>query len=79
MLKTISAVLPNEGRRLIRFAQTSSTCHDLEIRHKNGREKKERGKLEFLSDQTLPFTAGGDQILSAPYWKQAHLVKIWVK
>lgn len=69
VLKTVSVVLPNEGRRLIRFAQTSSTCHDLEIRHKNGREKK-RGKTGIpVRADTSNITAGGDQILSAPYWK----------
>lgn len=47
VLKAISAVLPNEGRRLIRFSQTLSTCHDLEIRHENGREKRE-GKKETI-------------------------------
>lgn len=61
VLKTISAVPPNEGRRLIRFAQTPSTCHDLEIRHKNGRGKKKKGTIPVSADISN-ISAGGDQI-----------------
>lgn len=65
---SISAVLPNEGRRLIRFAQTPSTCHDLEIRHENGREKREvggkKGNNSCLSRYFLHFSRRGSNIVS---------------
>lgn len=41
VLESISAVL-KAGRRLIRSAQTHSTCHDLEIRLEKGRGKNKR-------------------------------------
>lgn len=79
VLKSISAALLKGGRRLIRFAQTPSTCHDLEIRLKEGKKKEEtKENYSILNRYFQHYSRRGSNIVSM-YWIQAHLVKIPIK